>query len=182
MPNDCAVTDSERRVVRWLSKLAPSTRTQYEVYLRGLRGAIESKRVEKASRADVLRYLRGLPSHWMRRRGLSALRGCFAAAGADDPTSGITIGVLRGRNRTERTREALVREGWSARRIGAVTWGELAATAFADRASARGTRAALVAFISEAFPGRTLVVDFARRADRRAFAAQGSAEPRKRRR
>jgi hypothetical protein len=42
--------------------------------------------------------------------------------------------------------------------------------AFADRSSTRATRAALVALLAEAFPGRTLVAEFARRADRRAFA------------
>lgn len=157
-----------------MSGLAPSTRTQYEVYTRGLGRAIAPKRLEKATSADIARYLRGLPSEWMRRRGLSALRGYFAALDGDDRTEGVTVGLLRGRDRSELAREALLREGWAARRIASATWGELAVTAFADRSAARATREALVACIAEAFPGRTFVTTFSRRADQKAFETRGA--------
>ena len=114
---DGALMDSEKRIARWMSRLTPSTRIQYRVYVRGLRAAIKSKRIEDASPADVLRYLRGLQSEWMRRRGLSALRGCFAALterGTADPTRGITVSALRGGSRRVRAREVLRRRGWSA--------------------------------------------------------------------
>ena len=52
------------------SRLAPSTRAQYDVYLRGLRASLRKKPLSKATQSDVLRYLRGGPSFWM--------RGCWA--------------------------------------------------------------------------------------------------------
>ncbi len=158
----------EERIESWRSQLAPSTRSQYDVYVRGLRASMRRKPLRAASRADVLRYLRGLPSFWMQRRGLTALRACFAALrpdGVGDPTRNLSIGVVRGAGAAARARAALTSAGWSGRRISSMTWGQAAVAAFADRTVPRGVRAALRTLVAEAFPGRSLATDLAVKAD-----------------
>jgi len=162
----------EARLARWRATLAPSTRIQYDVYVRGLRASMKAKPLPEASRADVLRYLRALPSYWMQRRGLTALRACFAAlnpSGVSDPTEGLSIGIVRGAGAAARANAALRAAGWSGRRIAALTWGEAAFAAFADRKTPRVVRAALRALVVEAFPGRSLATDLTTNADRPAL-------------
>ena len=167
------MSNRERRIITWMSRLAPSTRTQYEVYIRGLREAIGAKAISEASKADVLRYLRGLASYWMQRRGLSALRGCFEAMQLEkNPVQGLTIAAVRGSSPSSRARQALRREGWSEQKIAMITWGELAAIAFAGNSISRSARRDLTVLLAEAFPGRTIVKDLILRAHRHALGAE----------
>jgi hypothetical protein len=100
----------EDQIERWRLQLAPSTRVQYDVYVRGLRASMRTKPLRETARGDVLRYLRGLPSFWMQRRRLTALRACFAALlpdGVGDPTQSLSIGAVRGAGAAARARAAL---------------------------------------------------------------------------
>jgi hypothetical protein len=126
-----AITNDEnsrsRRIQAQFVDKLPLTRAQYASHIVSFEDATGVS-VLKANRKQLLRYLEGLSSKGVKRRGLQALRAYFEAVSReDDPLAGVTIkNIHRDAPTLPKLQAHLVRHGINERRVDRFTWSDLA--------------------------------------------------------